>query len=951
MQASTAQSLTKDSVVLHKDATRQVAAALFLISMSVLLLEIVLTRIFSALMWYHFAFLAVSLAMGGMSVGGALITLFPGYYGVSSGAGNSSNAGSASPRGHEVTLPDSLLAPGDAPHEHTAPGRDRLPLTAMHNSTVCVQGCPNNEIALGRAAESATLFGLSTVIALCLLTRLTIIPYLTTAGLLSLIPALFLFAVPFVHAGVSGALLLTAFRSKAGQLYAFDLFGAATGCLLVVALLGVIDPPSCILIAAAAAILAGILLQGPAKERRISGVVFFVLTIIATIGQLMTGQAGHPAIGFSSFKGERNADRQVLYLKWNACSLLRVMPGPQKPFYWGRSANAPQPRIRQFYLDIDATAASFITEYGGTRPSDEQPGKSVHISSTDHHDTTARESSLVKHDTAREPSNSNTTVDITYLKHDITNFAHYLRPDSHVCVIGVGGGRDILSALAFEQQHVTGIEFNDGILHLLNQRYGDFTGHLDKNPRVTLINSEARNYIRHSRTNWDIIQASLIDTWAASTAGAYTLSENTLYTTDAWHEFRTHLSPRGLLSFSRWYSLDSTPYEFYRLVSLAAETLRQDGICDPSRYILALYSPNPIPELPHMSTGTVLVSRSPFDDSDLALARHHARESGYRFVVTPDGCENQTLTNLTARRMQLPVESSCDLSAPTDDRPYFFQMNKPETWISKPQFGKASFDSIVTLVFTCAASLALLVTATAASALPRSWLRKQSQSENIPSPSESKVYWKRDQTQTERPEAAAPLVASVLRSDSGTGVFRISLYFVLIGFAFMFAEMWAMQRLTLALGHSVFSLTVVLFSFLLGAGAGAYLGKNHSIDARLRTLISVLALFLVWISATVVDSGASIFHRCLLACLLILPAAALAGTFFPFGIRIAASSRLGHLIPWLWALNGAASVAASVISVLLSIKFGISSVMIAAIACYLISWPAIEKMPRDLPSP
>ena len=124
---------------------------------------------------------------------------------------------------------------------------------------------------------------------------------------------------------------------------------------------------------------------------------------------------------------------------------------------------------------------------------------------------------------------------VDFLKYDVTNLAHWVRKDANVLVVGVGGGRDILSALAFDQKSVTGVEINGQILHALNNVYGDFTGHLDQDPRVTIVNDEARSYVTRSKDRYDIIQMSLTDTWAATAAGAFALSENSLYTIDAWN--------------------------------------------------------------------------------------------------------------------------------------------------------------------------------------------------------------------------------------------------------------------------------------------------------------------------------------------------------------------------------------------------------------------------------
>ena len=156
---------------------------------------------------------------------------------------------------------------------------------------------------------------------------------------------------------------------------------------------------------------------------------------------------------------------------------------------------------------------------------------------------------------------------------------------------GCGWGRDLLSALAFNQNHVTGVEINGQILHAVNDVYGDFTGHLDKNPRVTMVNDEARSWVTRSKDRYDIIQMSLTDTWAATSAGAFALSENSLYTVDAWQTFLDHLTPNGLLAVSRWY-YQPQPTEAYRLANLAMKTLRERGVSDPRSHIYMAKAPN-----------------------------------------------------------------------------------------------------------------------------------------------------------------------------------------------------------------------------------------------------------------------------------------------------------------------------------------------------------------------
>ena len=218
----------------------------------------------------------------------------------------------------------------------------------------------------------------------------------------------------------------------------------------------------------------------------------------------------------------------TLFERWNTYSRVRVTAlGETLAFGWG-IAHPPETKIDQKYLDIDADAATVITRYDG--------------------------------DISK----------LSYLKDDVINAAYLVQPPAEVAVVGVGGGRDILSALYFGAKRIHGIEINPAIFEVLTDKFADFSGHLDRRPGVSLVNAEARSYINHSSDRYDLVQISLIDTWAATAAGGLTLTENRLYTVEAWDDFYRSLKPGGLLSVSRWYDPAVHRSEFYRLVAIAA---------------------------------------------------------------------------------------------------------------------------------------------------------------------------------------------------------------------------------------------------------------------------------------------------------------------------------------------------------------------------------------------
>ena len=146
----------------------------------------------------------------------------------------------------------------------------------------------------------------------------------------------------------------------------------------------------------------------------------------------------------------------------------------------------------------------------------------------------------------------NQREDIEHLFYDVTSIAYYLRPTGKACIIGVGGGRDIQCALLFGHDQVVGIELNPIFIDLLKTRFRDFAG--INRPGVRLVVDEARSYLSRSTESFDLLQMSLTDTWAATGTGAYSLSENTVYTVEAWKVFLSRLSESGIFTVSRWHS-------------------------------------------------------------------------------------------------------------------------------------------------------------------------------------------------------------------------------------------------------------------------------------------------------------------------------------------------------------------------------------------------------------
>jgi hypothetical protein len=781
-------------------------AGLFLVVLATIMYEIVLTRIFSVTMWYHFAFVAISVAMFGMTVGAVVVYLWANLF-----------------------------------------ARERL-----------TQHLAVSALAFALSMVGSFLFQL-------------LQPFGAEWSLFSVISTLTTYAiiaVPFVFSGVCVALCLTRFPRHVSRLYAVDLIGAAIGCVLVVAALNLTDGPTAVMaVAGLASLGAACFAGGAGKLRRVALAVVVLVAAFVVVNTALVRQ-GAGLVRLQWVKGQ--LEPRPLYERWNSFSRVTVYGDPARPSMpagWGLSpVYRPERGIHQLSLLIDATAGTVLTAYGGS------------------------------------------TEPLEHLKYDITNLPHYLRRNANVLVVGVGGGRDVLSALLFEQRSVLGLEINRNIIDTVNVRFGDFTGHLDRHPRVTFVNDEARSYVARQPDRFDIIQISLIDTYAATAAGAFVLTENALYTVEAWKLFLDRLTTNGVLAVSRYY-FASRPDEIYRLTTLARASLLRAGVADPRQHIAIVKQPEQrLDRFTPVGVATVLVSRAPFSDQDLDALDAFTRRMHFEPVISPRASLNATFAtlagagDLTEFLARFPV----NIEAPTDDSPFFFHTLRlrdafsPDVW--KDEFNNVNLKAVSVLG-------GLLVTVLVLTAVC----------------------------------IIGPLSLTTERATL-TGSVPLFVFFASIGLGFMLVEISQMQRLIIFLGHPTYSLSVVLFALLVSSGIGSYLSER--VGARLGTLLALLlgTLALFGAASASVISGfqeSTTPIRILAAVGMLFPPGLLMGTAFPLGMRIAAA-RAPTLTPWLWGVNGATSVCASVLAVVIALSWGIAMAFWTGVACYVVAGVALR---------
>ena len=806
-------------------------SGVFLLCMSVLMIQIVQTRILSVVSLYYMAFFSISMAMLGLT-GGALIV----YYKL----------------------------------DHVNPGNVNAFLSRVSTGfALCIAACFVLELA-------------------------SPLPSLAWATYIVLwFKAIVLLAAPFTIGGIAVSLALTRSGLPVGITYGVDLLGAATGCLASLALLTWLDASSAMFMTAALAAVAAWCFGraasepvpvGPVLNWRILGKPGFVAVYLAALaGVNATTNSGLQPI---VVKFDRLDPLSSIYdIKWNSFSRIAAsIPTIGPPFLWGPSPTTPRNvGLEQRELTIDGMAGTWMPQYS------DAPGR------------------------------------LDFLRYDVTNLAYYARHSGRSAVIGVGSGRDMLSAYLFGFRDITGVELNPVFIDLLTDpaKLRAYAGIADL-PGMRFVVDDGRSWFARTQEKFDLIEMSMVDTWAATGAGAFSLSENGLYTVEGWKTFLSALAPNGLFTVSRWHSPHST-VELGRVVSLAVAALMELGVDRPRDHIFVAGVGN---------LATAIVSRTPFARSDLQILQETADKLRFTVLASPDRPATDTVIvdMLTAQNLQdLNARAALhflDVSPPTDSRPFFFnqlRFTHPSDiyfalyeWREGKALGSGSgwngnLIAVATLFLVILLSAIVVVVV-----------------------------------------VVLPTLSAVRKVDRRLALVG-SGYFLLIGLGFMFVEIGLIQRISV--GHPVYALSIGLFSIILSTGLGSLLSERLT-PARsdhfvfwLGLLAAYLLLLPQWLPDLLHSSlaAATLPWRALTSVAVIFPAGLLMGFGFPAGMRLV--TRLdARLTPWLWGVNGASGVLAAGIAVACSIGFSIDVTIRVGGVFYALLLPfalLLLQMPRE----
>ena len=736
--------------------------SVFLITLSGLVLEVSLTRIYSASIWYHFAFVAISVALLGWGLGGFAVHLLK----------------------------------------------------------------QARRLSTNTAALMTLLYAGAIPLCLWLLVKF---PFeIERLPLYFLAPLL-----PFFLAGIALSILFDIHRASAGSLYFADLLGAALGAILVTLLLHTLGGEAALLAATIAPAIAALCLSfapepSPATPHslglltRTIRLAAMAVVVLAAFAVFATVRYGTFRVVPGTIKAMRrqmdaNPGSRLTQTGWNSYSRIDAVEG------------IAARHLARLYIDSDAWTS--IYEWDG------------------------------RIESARD------------LRDSYRALPFRLTPNAETLVIGPGGGADVVAALASGSRKVTAVELNPLMLKFVRS-YGARAGNLYDRPDVEAIQSEGRSFISRSDRKFDIIFLGFVDSWASVASGGLSLSENYLYTSEAFRAYYDHLTDNGILVILRWDA------DIPRLVSNSVATLGADAA---SKRIVTLLERQNAPNEPKQML--FMLRKRPFTSAETAEISEKWTQA--EPVILPGGPAPPLIGDVLKGSKTLAEyeAASPQFVGPVwDDSPFYFATERPYRMpgtIAGPLFKWLLIPSI--------ALLALFA-----------------------------IFGR------PRRAAIAPYAGSLI-------------YFAALGFGFIAVELALLQNLTLLLGHPIFTLSVLLFTLLAMGGIGSALSRRVSMRGACLSVAAIGAVEAIALPRLVpLLLPLPLWARIAIAIVLIAPLGLGMGMPFPRGLRETDRGSL-PAPPFYWGLNGIMSVIGSVTTVFVALMMGFQAAMLMGSVCYVLA--------------
>ncbi len=682
-----------------------------------------------------------------------------------------------------------------------------------------------------------------------------------------------LLVLPFFFAANTVGMALSYYEREVSKLYAADMIGAGIGSLSILGLFFVLYPASILQVISSVGFFASVLASYElGLKPKKSAVLLLFVFLPFMLGGKFTELNMSPYKNLS--KVLQIKDTRIVEERTSPLGVITVVESPTIPFRYvpGLSIISDTQIPAQLGVYTNGEGMSVITRY------------------------------------------PDSFKKLKYLDFQTSALPFHLSHPKNILIIGAGGGSDVLQALYEKVENIDAAELDGEMVALVKGRYAEYAGNIYSKSNVNVKIGEARGLLSASKEKYDLIQLALVDSYGAASAGLYALSENYLYTVEAFRQYLLHLTPGGYLALTRWIKLP--PRDSLKLFATAIEALRQEGIDTPEKSLLLIRS---------WQTSTLLVKNGIITPEEIkslktfceernfdlayysAIQEHEANrfnilEDPYFFIGAKALLEQKDFFD----------RYKFDIRPATDDKPYFYHFFKWEVFgeifslrgsggLYLMEWGYLIL--VASLILALFSSIVLIL-------LPL-------------------VSYKRNQT-----------------SINTFGKTKIVFYFFALGLAFLFLEIAFMQRFILYLSHPIYSAAIVLSSFLLFAGLGSgysthlikQIGHKKAVKSAVFVIL-FLGLFYLFAFDTLFEHLIALPYLVKVAVTigLITPLAFAMGIPFPAGLAYL-SYESPSLIPWAWGINGCASVISAILATLLAIHFGFAAVTLLALVFYFMAF-------------
>jgi len=752
-------------------------------------------------------------------------------------------------------------------------------------------------------------------------------------------------SIPFFFAGAGMALVFLAMSEKISKLYFADLVGAALATIIL-------DPMMQSLGAGSVLLLTSVVVVGVSTCS-----YFFVL---------MRSRRDRRNVETSYDHGQPAAEKErkevVLKLRKrlnvlsaitfsgllmllivnsaSSISIFEIKPGMSKGLYyqlnhpsefqhlseeWNSFSRVDVTRKigkQDEYMDILNSTPSTVgskqnNNNGGSDGSSNSGIAAVAAAATDNNATAHELASIIIDADAATPIYrwDGSQSDVAWIQKYMDYLPYEMINANNTLVIGGGGGEDILVALSGGADNVTAVELNPLVVSAVKP-FDSQSGNIYNNNNVDLFIDDGRRFISSTAGKYDVIVLKLVDSWAAQLAGGYALSENYLYTIEAFQQYLRHLDKDngGMLVMTRW------NFELPRLMPLIVDSLVKET--GKSRESVA-EQVMVVEDRPGLYFGRsaddqkyypvlVMVKSTPFLNEEVTMVKEKAEGSHAEITMLADNYVaapfNKLFNNDNAIYSEYfsTTAAASNPTIPTDDSPFYF---------AREQIPKQMIILLVTVVAISGLLSALL------------------------------IYHARK---------------TRLKLGSRSS-FHI-LFAIFIGVGFMVLEVTFIQKFLLLLGTPIMALTVILFSILLSSGIGSYVsGKlfstrpHRAVLTSIPILACIIVIYFVYLPEVIASTiSMELPYRVALTFGLLFPAGFLMGFQFPSLIKMASLVAIQKnknnvvVFPYdnyrdsknnnttlLWGINIVASVIGTVLAAISAMIIGFNGNLLIGLGMYL----------------